>query len=522
MGSLNNPLVQCSKIGGFLKKINTIYGVFEKHDNELPKCEICHNNSSAFASLKKLLFLVVQEIMTPNPEENIIGENSKLESDLDIQHVLLEKVKAEMTEASSDEHSTFINNDDFNYSSEDDDQILNKADPLSKEKRKLPCRYCSRMFPEGRKLQQHLAHEHQIFNIEKIDPEVSSNLLECLLCTKRFSTKREIKYHMMSHRKALKQESQKKNSLRKKRIEETRKKTECEICKKTLRSEIGLKKHLKWHERMQKSASAVTDYQCNLCQRYYNNAINLERHKEFEKNANINCETCNQRFCLYTDLFNHQTTVHKIKSDRQCQYCQEKCSNFKLLYKHHREKHPKQKPPANPYLCEMCGLTMENPRDLGYHKMKCGLKVHKCPVCNKNFKTEADYEEHYRIHIPISQLQDLYSCEVCAKKFRTQLTLKKHKRLHTGEITERFCEICRRRFINAKSLDEHMLKHANEAPRPFKCEMCGKGFKIRKEFNFHMKTKHGLIALERTRLKKKPPQDPQPSASASSDNMLQL
>ena len=38
------------------------------------------------------------------------------------------------------------------------------------------------------------------------------------------------------------------------------------------------------------------------------------------------------------------------------------------------------------------------------------------------------------------------------------------------------CSLCGKICKNWKSLELHMLSHANE--KPFKCELCGKGFKV--------------------------------------------
>uniref|UniRef100_A0A1B0D1G1 C2H2-type domain-containing protein n=1 Tax=Phlebotomus papatasi TaxID=29031 RepID=A0A1B0D1G1_PHLPP len=179
------------------------------------------------------------------------------------------------------------------------------------------------------------------------------------------------------------------------------------------------------------------------------------------------------------NLQNHQKTVHNMNISLKCQFCKEQFLNYRLIYRHHRKNHPQEPMPRSPHLCESCGLSMMNASDLSLHVIKYhNSSKLTCKVCNKGFAKEAELEEHRRIHIPISQLQDLYECDLCPKKFRMKLTFLKHKRLHTtNKITEMFCEVCGKRFINIEKLQEHQEKHAEEGTRDFKCDICGHQFK---------------------------------------------
>ena len=104
-----------------------------------------------------------------------------------------------------------------------------------------------------------------------------------------------------------------------------------------------------------------------------------------------------------------------------------------------------------------------------------------------------------------SRNKDKYSCPVCLQTFGFAVNLKKHiwfthgssggdLRLRISHIVpvtvplpsklekmaEKYedmkCSICGKFCTNWKALENHMLSHTNE--NPYKCEVCGKGFKV--------------------------------------------
>ncbi|XP_055705385.1 zinc finger protein 12-like [Phlebotomus papatasi] len=556
MGSLENPLVHCHAIRDILNRINRVHSELIDHENTLPKCEICWQNHAEFNSLKAQILLIVQDDVSGKEERPTI-EYVQLEENIQIQQLPIE-VKDELVlehhedipspePPEPENHPKSDMDDNWNSweSSSEPCETVKEVDSLKKKpkKEKISCHFCSKTFYQGERLTEHMArhtgdkpfkcrtcektfksldyytshcksHEKD-FNaeststtceIEKVKSEnnLEKKSFECEICGRNFLKKKQIISHMRLHIKSSIASSRK-------TLEIIDDKT-CKSCGKKFSTSRGLKKHLQFHEKKQKSGQDLnitsveeTPYFCEICKRFFRNSVTLERHKESRDRANLNCDSCSEKFCRATDLYNHQKIVHKVKTAFECRHCDQKFSNFRLIYKHHKTTHPKLIGPTRPFLCEMCGLSMVDSRDLNRHMMiHRGVKPHQCNICDKTFRLQTEVEQHRRVHIPISQLQDLYACDMCPKKFRMKLTLWRHKRIHTGQITEMFCQVCRRRFINANNLQIHMLKHANEAPRPFKCETCGKFFKIRKEYNLHMKRKHGIFSLERTRIRKKP------------------
>lgn len=135
----------------------------------------------------------------------------------------------------------------------------------------------------------------------------------------------------------------------------------------------------------------------------------------------------------------------------------------------------------------------------------------KCQDCNRSFFDTASYEKHRKImhsSYTIEKLvknQDKYSCPVCSRAFAFAVNLKKHFwfchsnsgadiRMKSAQVVpmplpmpskkakleEKYedmkCSICGKVCPNWKTLEVHMLAHTNEAP--FKCETCGRGFRV--------------------------------------------
>ncbi|XP_059621290.1 zinc finger protein 62 homolog [Phlebotomus argentipes] len=549
MGTLENPenpLVHCHTVRNLLNRLNRIHSELVDHENTIPKCEICWQNHIEFNSVKAQLLLIVPEIALAKEEvaTQPTFEYVQLEGGVQDQSLPAAEIKKEAEDFPlQDQGDPPCKSDAENEwnspeSSSESCEMVKELDELhsarkKSRKKKMACHFCSKTFYHGKRLTEHMArhtgekpfkcetcgktfksldyyashckshekddNEESMSKTEletaKEEEEVEKNLFTCEFCGDEYPSKKQILSHMKTHVRGKESKSDKSSKDEK----------ACKECSKKFNTSRGLKKHMRFHEQTANQPSAEeTPYLCEVCKRFFRNSVTLERHKEVRDNANLNCDTCSEKFCRATDLYNHQRIVHKVKTAFQCRHCDEQFSNFRLIYRHHKTTHPKLTGPTRPFLCEMCGLTMVDSRDLNRHMMiHRGLKPHKCDMCDKTFRLQTEVEQHRRVHIPIAQLQDLYACDVCPKKFRMKLTLWRHKRIHTGQITEMFCQVCRRRFINAHNLEIHMLKHANEAPRPFKCDICGKYFKIRKEYNLHMKRKHGVFSLEKTRMKKK-------------------
>ena len=63
------------------------------------------------------------------------------------------------------------------------------------------------------------------------------------------------------------------------------------------------------------------------------------------------------------------------------------------------------------------------------------------------------------------------------------------------------CNICGKEFHVPSLLERHQRSHTNE--RPYRCQVCGRGYSQSGNLNVHLKTIHGVVS-ETTRSRAEP------------------
>ncbi|KAK9720841.1 Zinc finger, C2H2 type [Popillia japonica] len=150
---------------------------------------------------------------------------------------------------------------------------------------------------------------------------------------------------------------------------------------------------------------------------------------------------------------------------------------------------------SQPFTCDICNKIFTHRHQLTRHQLTHKKKEFICDICKKGFTTQYDLKRHAKTHIKTRELnkcptclklvqdvsrhiqschQHKHVCDICGAKFGFNSNLIDHKRTHTGDRPYR-CEMCGKGFAQTSTLYLHIRSiHTNE--RPHICQTCGKGF----------------------------------------------
>ncbi|KAM6455984.1 transcription factor Ovo-like 2 isoform 2-T2 [Liasis olivaceus] len=83
----------------------------------------------------------------------------------------------------------------------------------------------------------------------------------------------------------------------------------------------------------------------------------------------------------------------------------------------------------------------------------------------------------------------MHNCGLCGKGFRLQRMLNRHIKCHS-EVKRHLCTFCGKGFNDTFDLKRHVRTHTGI--RPYKCEICNKAFTQRCSLESHLKKIHGV------------------------------
>uniref|UniRef100_A0A8C3KRA4 Ovo like zinc finger 2 n=1 Tax=Calidris pygmaea TaxID=425635 RepID=A0A8C3KRA4_9CHAR len=127
------------------------------------------------------------------------------------------------------------------------------------------------------------------------------------------------------------------------------------------------------------------------------------------------------------------------------------------------------------------------------------LPSRRCPVPGLCF-TSKSHTVHMRsptrpqgkragVTQPESPKRFRFCCELCGKGFRLQRMLNRHIKCHS-QVKRHLCTFCGKGFNDTFDLKRHVRTHTGI--RPYKCEVCNKAFTQRCSLESHLKKIHGV------------------------------
>ncbi|XP_030249170.1 zinc finger protein 1035 [Sparus aurata] len=419
------------------------------------------------------------------------------------------------------------------------------------------CAECGRCFFQASQLQQHQRMHKSEFQCQACGrgfvslfalrkhkhTHGKSRPYRCPKCDFSFTGPSQLAEHMSSHR------------------EES---FPCDICSRVFRSKSSRAEHRKSHskssdhhpcsvseEEHKQSASlpessSVSNkelkYCCGICgERFRDREILSEHGCMAAEERPYSCPDCDKHFLHASHLKKHRATHQQSwsSSEYPCNQCNNSFSSSQQ-YLSHLNSHvdtvegikfkTKDGCPSHGFKCPVCHQCFASATELIGHFPSHPDSTYGCKICKITFSSESKLKEHEQRHLTSATE---FECTECGQSHLGSIAFLQHScsrqqqaktgneyskpsaktslpsyRQAPGEEEEidvtgedfYYCPVCSMQFSSKSGLLEHQNKqHPNE--KPFKCELCGKSFAVRRYLREHVRRHRQKSAAQSAEIK---------------------
>ena len=199
---------------------------------------------------------------------------------------------------------------------------------------------------------------------------------------------------------------------------------------------------------------------------------------------NDECSQCFEKMTSYQEYCNHVKIKHSGIWKYRCGHCEDLFDENEELLKHSESFHPKKTQKTRKIVTEEERKIKEKEGKIYDSKrgqwikpwVPKGMKKYPgfCDLCAK-MSQDIEYHMYYQHHT------DPVQCNECKKTFKNRETLWGHQEIHKLQP----CSICGKMIKKPKMTYHIRSNHMSNEEKPYRCDVCGKGFVSRNTLDEH-------------------------------------
>ncbi|XP_035712354.1 PR domain zinc finger protein 5-like [Folsomia candida] len=243
----------------------------------------------------------------------------------------------------------------------------------------------------------------------------------------------------------------------------------CSTCFKTFSTKGNLKYHMVTHD-------ADAKVKCEICGKFFKTPLSLSQHKKLLHTSRDrpSCDICHRVFSSPRNLRSHIDTVHDTAKRLRfpCEFpgCAKTYLTRNAMLKHKRTEHS-ENPTRFP--CTLCSKEFKTRTDLEAHiSTHTTEKAYKCCTCGRRFTQRTTMRSHQATHMK-KYTRRIFKCNLCPKTFLRKATLHAHSQVVHENRRNHPCTFCDKRFSTATVLRHHVeARHPANKEKIYSCNKC--------------------------------------------------